>query len=117
MYEWRIVYFYNSSAVDGNAYELRQRGRRSDHYNAGCRDSNDPAEPEYDKLNIAQRRLPAVPSNCEELLSRGGRDLAQTGGECNIYEAYSENDINADASDYAHPETSQQSISNNYIGC
>lgn len=106
------AYFYNSSAADGNAYELRQRAGRSNNYGAGCRNSDDVVEPEYDKLNIPQRRgpIPPVPSNCAELSSHG-RELSPTGEECNVYESYLDNDIVADSSDHVqivHPGASQQ---------
>lgn len=103
--------FYNSLAVDGIAYELRQRGRKSNDCNASCGNSDDVSEPGYDKLNktTSQRCLPAIPSIYSELLTQ---ELPQTGGECNLYEAYSESDIDVDGPDYARPDACQRSLSN-----
>lgn len=97
---------YNSSA----AYELRQRGGRSNHYGAGCGTSDAVAETDCKTLDKPQRCIPAIPSIYEEL------DLSQTcgGGECNIYESGSQNDIEFVGPDYMyeHLDASQKSISN-----
>lgn len=93
---------YNSSA----AYELRQRGGRSNHYGAGCGTSDAVAETDYKKLDKPQRCAPAIPSIYEEL------NISQTCGECNIYDSGSQNDIDADGPDYEHPDASQKSLSN-----